>query len=160
MTRVRSRIGSSVALLAFTSFALVSACTDSSPSADREATVIGVIVRGLVPTRGDETTVTRDVFIGNRDDPFSAELQADVVQELHNYESVRFVDDRSEAIGDEAPRPVHSDGVYLEIGPIPMVGTRITVPVLRYVDQDKQAHLLVKLKRSAGVWTVIAIDEE
>jgi hypothetical protein len=157
---VRSRVGASAAVFAFTGALLLGACSDSTPQDDRQAKIVAAAVRALVPPRTDDATVTRDVFLGNRTkDRDSVDLQADILQELDDYESIRFVDDRSEAIADEPPYAVHSDGVYLEIGPVPESRTRITVPALRYIDRDHQARLRLRVVRSGGVWTVTGIDE-
>jgi hypothetical protein len=159
MTRVRSRIAASTVFLALAGAVLLGACSDSSPSADREAQIVAAAVRALVPPSDDETTVTRDVFVGGDEDTrASLTVQADVLKELDEFESIRFVDDRSEAISDTPPHAVHSDGVYLEVGPVPKTGSRITVPALRYIDRDDQDRLRLRLARSGATWTVTAIE--
>jgi hypothetical protein len=85
-------------------------------------------------------------------------VQADVLKELEEFESLRFVDDREEAISDKQPRAVHSDGVYLEIGPVPEAGSRIIVPAFRYTDRNHQRRLRLHMTRSGSTWTVTSIE--
>jgi hypothetical protein len=147
-------------LVAVVGAVLFGACGDSSSSGDREAQIVAAAVRALVRPEDDETKVTRAVFIGAPDERSRAslDLQADVLKELDEFESLRFVDDREEAISDKQPRAVHSDGVYLEIGPVPETGSRITVPAFRYIDRNHQRRLRLHMAKSGTTWTVTSID--
>jgi hypothetical protein len=139
---------------------LFGACSRSSSSGDREAQIVAASVRALVPPEDDETKVTRAVFVGppGTEGRASLDLQADVLKELDEFESLRFVDDRAEAIESEPPRAVHSDGVYLEVGPVPDTGSRVTVPALRYVDRKHQQRLRLHVAKSGSTWTVTSVD--
>src|SRR5262245_57136691 len=147
MARVRSRIASSTALLTLVAAVLFGACSDTSSSGDREAKIVAASIRALVLPEDDETKVTRAVFVGSpaTEGRASLDLQADVLKELDEFESLRFVDDRDEAISDKPPRAVHSDGVYLEIGPVPESGSRVTVPATRYIDRHHRRRLRLHL---------------
>jgi hypothetical protein len=160
MTRTHARSAWLAAVIALASGLFVAACDRASPDDDREAKVIAASVRALVPPQDDEDKVTRDVFLGSpTEGAVALDLQADVLQDLKEYESFRFVDDRSEAIEEDPPRAVHNDGVYLEIGPIPTTGSRITVPALRYTDEDHQERLDLDLRRTGTRWAVTDVTE-
>ncbi|HEX5097084.1 MAG TPA: hypothetical protein VFX21_13750 [Acidimicrobiia bacterium] len=157
---MRSRIASSAALATLGGALLFGACSDSSPSGDREAKIVAAAIRALVLPTNDETKVTRTVFVGAPEQPgrVSLDLQADVLNELDEFESLRFVDARAEAIEDDLSRRVHGDGVYLEIGPVPETGSRIVVPALHYLDRNHQSRLRLHMARSGSTWSVTSID--
>ena len=132
----------------------VSSCGDSSPTSTRDADIYAAIVRALVPPEDDETKVTREVYVGSGADGVSLDVQADVVQELDEYERIRFVDEQAEAVDDEPPMAVHNGGVYLELGDIPERGTTVRVDARRYVSEDDDERLTVTVERAGGTWGV------
>lgn len=159
MTRARSLIVAYVTLIGVAASLLLAACGDAAPGSEREADIYAAVIRALVPPDDDATMVTREVFIGSGDEGVPLDLQADVLQELNEYEGLRFVDDRAEAVEDAPPRLVHNQGVYLEIGPIPERGTRLEVDALRYLDEEHQQRLRLDVTRTAGAWTVGDVSE-
>lgn len=133
-------------------------CGDSSPATASEAEIYAVVVRTLVPPENDEETVTRDVFVGREDDSVPLDVQAEVLQELSEYEHIRFVDERNEAIDDDPPMPVHNDGVYVEVRSLNQGSQTAYVRVLRYIDENDQAEVELDLERVGGVWSVTNPD--
>jgi hypothetical protein len=100
--------------------------------------------------------VAREVFVGTPSDvSISLELQAAMLAALDEYDTVRFVDEPSEAIDEDAAgHVVRNGGVYLELGRVPDAGTVVRIRVLRYVDVDDESTLTLRLERSGGEWRV------
>lgn len=159
MARARSPILVYVTLIGVVASLLLAACGDAEPGSEREADIYAAVIRALVPPDDDTTRVTKEVFIGGGDGGVPLDLQADVLQELGEYERLRFVDDRAEAVEEDPPHLVRNHGVYLEIGAIPERGTRVDVDALRYVDDDNRERLRVRVVRVAGAWTVDEVSE-
>ena len=75
-----------------------------------------------------------------------AGLQASVVKETTDTATVRFADDRSEAIDDTSElMPVHDDGVMLVIGDLPVPARTLTVDVEWYRSIDESSNLVVTI---------------
>jgi hypothetical protein len=118
--------------------------------------VYAAVVRGLVPPENeDDRSVSRHVFVGETPDPVPLDLQADILAELDEYENLRFVDDPSEAIDEDPPRPVKNEGVYLEFRDVPESGRVRIVDLLRYVDEDDSEPLRVVVEESGGTWSLV-----
>jgi hypothetical protein len=117
------------------------------------------VIRGLVPPeKEDDTSVSRYVFVGQIPEAVPLDLQADILAELENYENIRFVDDRAEAVDDDPPHVVKNEGVYLEFRDVPETGRRRTVDVLRYVDEDHQEEMQVTVEDTSGTWAVTGAE--
>ena len=75
-----------------------------------------------------------------------AGLQASVVEETTDTATVRFADDRSEAIDDTSElMPVHDDGVMLVVGDLPDPAPTLTVDVEWYRSIDETRNLVVTI---------------
>ena len=119
-------------------------CSSSSRTTHNEAGIYAAVIRAAVPPETDDDDVSREIFVWH-DGGVPLELQAGILQELEEYERVRFIDDPEEAIETEAPNSVRNDGVYLEFTDLRQTGERARVDVLRYVDEADRDELLVRL---------------
>jgi hypothetical protein len=102
----------------------------------------------------------RVVFAGSLDEQqaISLEVQAAVVEQLEEFATVRFVDERTEAIDDTDDRePVLDDGVLILLSPVPS-GPTPSVEAERYVDNEDSVHVRVTLERPNGGWEVASVD--
>jgi hypothetical protein len=137
---------------------VTAACSPSSSTVRAEVGIYAAVVRDLVLPTDDDHDVSREVFVGERDRRISLEVQAGILQELPEYDHVRFVDDREEAIEPEPPMAARNDGVYLEFSELRASETRASIDVLRYVDTFDQLEVRVQLSREGGTWTVDATE--
>jgi len=80
-----------------------------------------------------------------------AGLQASVVEDTAETATVRFADDRSEAVDDTSElMPVHDDGVMLVIGELPEPAVTLTIDVEWYRSVDQSSNLVVTITAGAG----------
>jgi hypothetical protein len=82
------------------------------------------VIRAVAPPAGSKTTapLNEPVFVVAADtrSPISLDVQAGIVEMLHRFATLRFVDERSEAIDTTDPRrPVHEGGILITLGDIP-----------------------------------------
>jgi hypothetical protein len=141
--------------------------SDGTSATDREADIYTVLIRALAPSDPTERVPTNEidefdrvVFAGSLDDEeaISLEVQAAVVEQLEEFATVRFVDERGEAIDHSDDRePVLEDGVLVLLGPVPL-GHTPSVEAERYVDNDDAVHVRVTLERPNGDWEVASVD--
>lgn len=91
--------------------------------------------------------------------PISLEVQAGIVDALHGSATIRFVDERSEAIDDADPhKSVVNDGILVTLGRIP-TGTRLVdVEARRYERAGGSATYRIRLQRSGSRWTVTRVQ--
>ena len=151
----RPAFGAVVAAIAV--FAMLSVCGESSSSTNRESEIYAAAIRALVPPEADEEHVSREVFVGQRDDTLPIGLQSDILQDLSEFDHLRFVDESAEALDRDPPRAVKNGGVYLEFRDV-VVGPRTArVRVLRYVDGDDRRDLVIDFERSGGMWSTSGV---
>jgi hypothetical protein len=153
-------------LLAIT-LAAVSCGSDGTSATDREADVYVTLIRALAPSEPGERVPSdridefdRVIFVGSLDEQqaISLEVQAAVVEQLEEFATVRFVDERAEAIDHTDDRdPVLEDGVLVLLGPVPS-GRTPSVDTERYVDIDDSVHVRVTLEPADGDWEVATVD--
>jgi hypothetical protein len=148
---VRARVAS----LALTLLVTIAGCGDSSPETTREADVYAAAIRALVRPETDADRVTRDVFVGAEAGTIPIALQSDVLQELSEYDNLRFVDARQEALDDDPPMAVKNHGVYLEVRDLQLASRFARMQVLRYLDAEDQHEYTVDLRRAGGRWSVV-----
>lgn len=139
-------------------------CGSDGPSpstTEREARVYAAVIEALAPDGPEPSPETdepdRVVYAGSLDvdGPIPLEVQAAVVEELVEFATVRFVDEKAEAIDDaEENEPVLEDGVLVLLGAVPN-GRSPSVTAERYVDRDDAERFRVSLERSDGDWTVV-----
>ena len=140
----------------------IAACgeDDSGPRA-HDAEVYGAVIRALAPDPPGEPVreLDRDVFVGPIDDEVDISLgvQASVVDDLEKFATIRFVDDKDEAIGSDEREPVIDDGVLVLLGRVPTGGSP-TVRAVRYVDADDSRRFRVTVRGSDDVWNVVDIE--
>jgi hypothetical protein len=153
-------------LLAIT-LAAASCGSDGTNATDREADIYVTLIRELAPSEPAERGPSKEIdeldrviFAGSLDEhqAISLEVQAAVVEQLEQFATVRFVDERAEAIDHTDDRePVLEDGVLVLLGPVPS-GRTPSVDAERYVDIDDSVHVRVTLGPEDGDWEVGTVD--
>jgi hypothetical protein len=156
--RMHSRAALGGVVAATVVLALFSACGRSSPSTNRESEIYAAAIRALVPPEIDEEDVSREVFVGQRDGTIPISLQSDILQELTDFDHLRFVDEPAEAIDRDPPRAVKNEGVYLEFRDVVAEPRTARVRVLRYVDADDRRDFVLDLERSGGIWSTSKVQ--
>ena len=102
--------------------------------------VLTALVDWTVASEGPTTTTDDEpppvVYItASNGDTIDAAVQASVVADTADDATVRFADDRSEAIDDTTEdQRVHDDGVLLVVGELPAEPTGVTVERYRALD--------------------------
>ncbi len=138
--------------------ALTAAC-GSDDSADEPATVstdaaLTALVQWTVEADRPPTTAGEElpvVYItAASGDTIDAAVQASVVAATADDATVRFADDRSEAIDDGTDdQLVHDDGVLLVVGELPQGAAPPDVTVERYRSLDDASVFVVTLSKNA-----------
>ena len=144
--------------------------SDGADATDRDADVYVGVIQALAPAEPAErgqpqppataSELDRVVYVGplDEEEPIPLEVQAAVVEQLVDFATVRFVDERAEAIDDRtAGAPVLEDGVLVLLGPVP-AGSSPSVDAERYVDARDTARVRVDLEPTDGEWQVVGID--
>jgi hypothetical protein len=152
------RRGTGLAILAL-GLVAVAACGDSSAGTVDEAQIYAAVIRVVVPPEPTAEKVSQEIFIGSGGEEIGLELQSDILQELHEYEHVRFVDSREEAVDEDPPKPVKNEGVYVEFVTVSANASAARANVLRYVDENNESRMTIRLTRTGGAWVVEGIDE-
>lgn len=152
MRRVVVRTIISAALL------LAGACGSNDDDEGRTAAVYAAIIEELVPPPPDaapDAPIETDVFVwGGEDRTIPLDVQVGTVQALDGYTSIRFVDDRDEAVDVEQPgEPVRNEGVLITLGPVPPTGGDIEVAVTFETDSEPRS-FDVHLEGGAAGWTI------
>jgi hypothetical protein len=138
-------------------------CGSGAPSEhEREANVYAAVIRALAPDGpadlGAETEeLERVVYAGSLDEEnaIPLEVQAAVVEMLEDFATIRFVDEKAEAIDEtEDGEPVLEDGVLVLLGAVP-AGRSPSVDAERYVDLDNDEQFQVSLERSNDEWSIV-----
>jgi hypothetical protein len=144
----------------------VGSCGSGGPSEhEREANVYAAVIRALAldePADPGAETEELDwvVYAGSLDEErvISLEVQAAVVEMLEDFATIRFVDEKAEAIDDTADgEPVLDDGVLVLLGAVP-TGRSPSVDAERYVDLDDDEHFRIGLERTNDNWSIVDVD--
>jgi len=145
----------------------VSCGSDGTSATDREADLYATLIRALAPSAPAEPRpsdqideLDRVIFAGSLDEQqaISLEVQAAVVEQLEEFATVRFVDERAEAIDPTDDRePVLEDGVLVLLGPVPS-GRTPSINAERYVDIDDSVDVRITLGPTDGDWQVATVD--
>jgi hypothetical protein len=137
---------------------------DGSDADEREAGVYAAVIEALIADDVGEDDVGEEtkavVYAGALDEgaTITLEVQSQVVEQLEDVATVRFVDERTEAIDSDADEePVLEQGVLVLLGSVPG-GRSPTVRAERYVDVDDIARYRMQAQRSNGAWTAVAMD--
>ncbi|MDX1690857.1 MAG: hypothetical protein R3290_07535 [Acidimicrobiia bacterium] len=130
-------------------FALAS-CISATPAEESGAAATAAVVRGLVD---DPTTAVFLLPLSGSDPDLT--LQAAVVAELDDLETVRFVDDAEEAFDGDG---VRDGAVLLRVGSVPS-GDRPVVTVERILSANRSTLVTVALERSGDEWRVLSVSD-
>jgi hypothetical protein len=91
-------------------------------------------------------------------DPIPAQVQVDVVKALKDSVTLRFADERSEAIDETKDgKPVHDEGLLVTLSPVPPTGTELQLPVDVYRNVNDQHRLTVSLTQGPTAWTATSV---
>jgi hypothetical protein len=148
-------------VLAATVAVVLTACTGGgSNTSDRRADIYSAVIRAVLgDTSHPKISSDTSVFVVAADErsPIALEVQADIVAELHEVATIRFVDRRVEAIDDSNPnRPVNDNGLLITLGKIASGPKTVTVNASRYLNATNTVAYRVTLKRTKTQWRPIA----
>jgi hypothetical protein len=144
----------------------VGSCGSGDPGEhEREANIYAAVIQALAPDEptdpGAETEkFDQVIYAGPLDEEhaISLEVQAAVVEMLEDFATIRFVDEKAEAIDDATDdKPALDDGVVVLLGPVP-TGRSPSVDAERYVDLDNDVHFRIGLERSDNEWSIVDLD--
>jgi hypothetical protein len=140
---------------------VLTACAGAgSDTSDRRADIYAAVIRAvLADTSHPKISSDASVFVvaAQERSPIPLEVQADIVAELHELATIRFVDHRVEAIDDSNPhRPVKNNGLLITLGKIPSPANTVTVNASRYLNAANTIAYRVTLKRTKTQWKPIA----
>lgn len=127
---------------------------------DREIAIYSTVIRVVAPPAGTTPTtpLSDPVFVvpANTRSPISLQVQAGVVDVLHDFATIRFVDERTEAIDTaDSHQPVHEGGILITLGKIPPGRTNVTVAARRYERIDVAATYRITLRRVGTGWKAL-----
>ena len=134
---------------------LAAACGGDDDAGDRDIPGVYVaVIRSLAP--GNTGVLPDLVYIealpGTK---LSLEDQAAVVKTFGDAITVRFVDDRAEAVEVDQPQArVRHDGVLLRMAPAQTSGDGVSVKTTRYVARDDERTACLDLHEVDHTWTV------
>jgi hypothetical protein len=151
-----------VTLLVATMAVIASCGDDDSEPRAYDAEVYTAVIQSLAPDPPGTPVAELDqtVFVGPIHDEVDISLgvQASVVEDLDEFATIRFVDDKEEAIGSDETEPVKDDGVLVLLGTVPP-GRSATVRAVRYVDADDVDRYRVTVRGSDDVWDVVDLEQ-
>jgi hypothetical protein len=152
-------------VLAASVVAVMTACTGGgSNTSDRPAAIYSAVIRAvLADTSHPKISSDTSVFVvaAHERAPIPFEVQADIVAELHELATIRFVDHRVEAIDDSSPtRPVNDNGILITLGKIPSRANTVTVKAGRYLNATDTVAYRVTVKRTNAHWKPIATTSQ
>jgi hypothetical protein len=123
---------------------------------DRTSAIYASVVHAVVSDGMDSADGPGPVFVASADpeQPISLEVQAAMVDELHDFATLRFVDESTEAIDEDDPnKPVVEEGVLVELGPIRDQDDTAVVDAERYENAAEARAYLVRVTRRDETWT-------
>jgi hypothetical protein len=141
-------------VVAAMSFITASCSDDDGADAADDAAIYTAVIREVAP--GTSPTMPKVVFVeleGGAE--LSLEDQAAVVNAFPAPVTVRFIDDRDEAIDDKLPQShVRREGVLVRLRPTESTDAGVSVQVTRYVARDDEQRLCLELTEAKETWTV------
>ena len=147
-------------LTATVAVVLTACASGGSNTSDRPAAIYSAVIREvLVDTSHPKISSDTNVFVvaARERSPITLEVQADIVAELHELATIRFVDHRVEATDDSKPnRPVKNNGLLITLGKIPSAANTVTVNAGRYLNTTNTTAYRVTLKHTKTQWKPIA----
>ncbi len=135
--------------------AVAAACSGDDEADDRDVPGVYVaVIRSLAP--GNTGVMPNLVFVealpGTK---LSLEDQASVVKTFGDAPTVRFVDDRNEAVEVDQPQArVRRDGVLLRMAPAQTSDDGVSVKITRYVARDDERTACLDLHEVDHTWAV------
>ena len=155
--------------------ALLAACTDGSPSEARASGAYEAVIRWFAASAGDDPEPL-PVFVEPRGEGTTIDLQvqAEVVAATADVANVRFIDARDEAlvvvepdssgggsIEPETSTPraermeVRDGGVLIRLGPVLEEGSRVTLDVDVWNDDETTETKRFVLRADGAEWVVV-----
>ena len=99
------------------------------------------------------TKRTGQIFVVAAHGEIPLSVQAGVAETLDSFATIRFVDDRSEAIDNTDPhKAVHGGGMLLTLGDIAASPDNVTIAAQRYERVDRTATYTIALHRTGSTW--------
>ena len=144
----------------------VGSCGSGDPSEhEREANIYAAVIQALAPDESTDAGAEADeldrvIYAGSLDEEhtISLEVQATVVEMLEDFATLRFVDEKAEAIDDtDDGEPVLEDGVLVLLGSV-LTGRSPSIDAERYVDLDDDEHFRISLERSDNEWSIVDLS--
>lgn len=145
-------------LLAVATLAVNACGSDDTSTTERQFGIYAAVIRAIAaedPPEPSDDDGEPIIYAGPLDEETSIplEVQAAVVEDLEDLGTIRFVDERSEAVDDEeVDEPVLDDGTLMLLGPIPD-GPAPTVQAERYETLDDMVRFSATAERSSGEWS-------
>jgi hypothetical protein len=137
---------------------------DDDPRAGegREAAVYESILEWILDEEPVADTDERPgwtMFVGSRHErPIAVDVQVLVVETLDERIVVRFIDERAEAVDEDADKqPVRENGMLVGLGAVPAEGDRVDVYVDRYRETDDVDAWEVTVRRAGESWTITGV---
>jgi hypothetical protein len=135
---------------------------DLATSDDRTAGVYESILNWLLeeePGVSVDETPEWPLFVGSRSDlDVDLDVQVAVVEALEPRISVRFIDERPEAIDPNSEDvSVHDDGLLVGLGAVAEEGDNVEVYVDRYRNAVEIEAWLVTLRRAGTKWEIVGL---
>ena len=133
---------------------LFMACSPASTSADGDVADAYAVVIEWFADRSSDDPDPLLVFVEARGEGFEIELpaQASVVEASASFADVQFIDDRSEAIGDDG---VRDDGILLALGPAVMDGDGAIVECDEIVTSETMTSWRFELRYVRNEWLLV-----
>ena len=149
-----------VALLALLAAVASAACSGQDPNVtagdEREVAVytevLGWLIENAEVTDGGPDPLV--VFVASRSaTPIDVDVQVALVDTFAETISLRFVDERAEAlIEDETDRPVRNAGMLVGLGAVDAQGEVVEVYADRYFSATRAEAWIVTMERSGESW--------
>ncbi len=133
----------------------------SGDAVDRASAIYAIVIRAVVskPAPLPEPLDMPVFVVAGERATLSLEVQAAVADELHEFATIRFVDEASQAVDvDEPGRPVREHGVLVTLGEIPDRGDVVTVEAERYERADATLDYRVRVELTDSTWTTTRVS--
>lgn len=150
----------SLTLVALVTSACGSSADDPAAGDGRTAAVYESILDWLIqeepgPANDDDPELT--VFVASRSEgEIDLDVQVAMVDAFDSGAFVRFIDERSEALDDDADdKRVHDDGILVGLGAVAQEGDPIEVYTDRYRNTDDVEAWLITMRRSGDGWVIV-----
>lgn len=146
-----------VALVATSIGFATSACGAGSRAAadNRAISIYAAAIRVVAtqPIGPAPTTRPGQIFVVGAHTAIPLSVQAGVADTLESLATIRFVDDRSEAIDSTDPhQPVHGNGILIILGDIPAGRDDVAIAAQRYERTNRQATYTIFVHHDGPTW--------